>query len=117
MEPGNWYQQDGAPPHNTHNVARLLYELFEDRWFGNNGAHQWPPRSPDLSPLVFYFWGRIKDLVSATAFTTKEDCIDRVIHAINSLSRDEIKRATHEGVIARAEKCLEVGGRNFEHLK
>lgn len=117
VEPGQWYQQDGAPPHNSHDVAGVLYETFEDRWFGNNGPHRWPPRSPDLTPLDFYFWGRIKDLVHSTPITTKEDCIQRVLNAINSLDRSEIRKSTHEGVENRINKCLEVQGRNFEHLK
>ncbi len=97
-------------------MARLLYQLFEDRWFGNNGAHSWPPRSPDLTPLDFYFWGRIKDLVYATPLTTKEDCIERVQNTIQSLTNEEIKKATHQALETRIERCLQADGQNFEHL-
>lgn len=111
----SWYQQDGAPPHNTNEVGQLLYEMFEDRWFANNGAHRWPPRSPDLTPLDFYFWGRVKDLAYSTPLTTKQEGIERVLNAINSLSNAEIHKATHNGVADRIEKCLAHAGQNFEH--
>jgi hypothetical protein len=26
----------------------------------------WPPRSPDITPLVFFLWGYVKDRVYAT---------------------------------------------------
>ena len=76
-----WYQQDGAPPHNSLNVSNILYRLFEDRWLAINGPHLWPPRSPDLTPLDYYVWGRIKNIVYSTPLTDKEDCIERVRNA------------------------------------
>ncbi|KAL1489114.1 hypothetical protein ABEB36_014058 [Hypothenemus hampei] len=36
---------------------------FPSRWTGRGSIFPWPPRSPDLTCLDFYFWGRIKDLV------------------------------------------------------
>ena len=33
---------------------------------GRAGPIAWPPRSPDLNPLAFYLWGRLKTLVYAT---------------------------------------------------
>jgi len=30
---------------------------------GQRGAVQFPPRSPDLTPLDFYLWGTLKDVV------------------------------------------------------
>lgn len=112
-----WYQQDGAPPHNTNDVARYIYQIFNDRWFGNNGAHMWPPRSPDLTPLDFYLWGRVRNLLYHTPVTTKEDCIGRFRNIINNLSHEEVHRATHQGVEKRLHKCLEVEGHHFEQLK
>lgn len=111
-----WYQHDGAPPHTIAPVNNFLDNHFEDRWIANNGPHRWPPRSPDITPLDFFVWGRIKNIVYAAPLTTKEDCQERVRNAFRSLSPQEIQSATHAGFLRRIHKCLEVGGNQFEHL-
>jgi hypothetical protein len=58
-----YFQQDGAPAHNSHQVAEYLNEKFGDQWIGTNGPIAWPARSPDLSPLDFFLWGFVKDKV------------------------------------------------------
>lgn len=42
------FQQDGASPHNTRN---------ERSFSRSRGPNLWPPRSPDICPMDFYFWG------------------------------------------------------------
>lgn len=111
-----FYQHDGAPPHNGYIVNNFLQQNFYDQWIANNGPFLWPPRSPDLSILDYFVWGTIKNKVYEVPLTTKEDCIQRVRDAFQNLSPLLIRRATHEGFIHRCEKCLEVEGRNFEHL-
>ncbi|MVN24213.1 hypothetical protein GO639_03365 [Staphylococcus aureus] len=51
----SWFQLDGAPAHSTQEVSRKLDELFDDRWFRRLGPWDWPPRSPDLTPLDFFY--------------------------------------------------------------
>ena len=50
-----YYQQDGAPSHNAHIVREYLETTFPNRWIGTNGPVRWPPRSPDLSVLDFFY--------------------------------------------------------------
>ena len=57
------FMQDGAPPHCSCFVTDVLNERFPDAWIGRNGPIPWPPRSPDLSPLEFFLWGYIKNIV------------------------------------------------------
>jgi hypothetical protein len=111
-----FYQHDGAPSHNNHLVNNHLQNLFYDQWIANNGPHLWPPRSPDLTVLDFFIWGTIKNKVYNTALTTMEDCMQRVRIAFEELNPQSIRRATHEEFLLRCEKCLEVQGRQFEHL-
>ena len=54
------YQQDGAGPHYATIAHDYLNETFQDRWIGRGGPAAWPPRSPDMTPLDFYFWGYLK---------------------------------------------------------
>jgi len=39
---------------------------FPNRWIGRDGPTPWPPRSPDITPLVFFLWGYVKDKVFST---------------------------------------------------
>ncbi|ENN73932.1 hypothetical protein YQE_09475, partial [Dendroctonus ponderosae] len=55
-------QLDGASIHNSPLVGDWLNRYFPLRWIGRNRPfEQWPPRSPDLTPIDFYFWGTIKN--------------------------------------------------------
>lgn len=111
-----FYQHDGAPPHNGHLVNNYLQNLLNDRWIANNGPYLWPPRSPDLSVLDFFIWGAVKNKVYNETLTTMEDCMRRVRRTFEELDPQSIRRATHEEVLLRCEKCLEVQGHQFEHL-
>ncbi|XP_024869057.1 uncharacterized protein LOC112452865, partial [Temnothorax curvispinosus] len=51
-----WFQQDGAPPHYAVVVRQFLTDTFPNRWIGRRGEIEWPPRSPDLSPLDYFLW-------------------------------------------------------------
>ena len=67
---GLWFQQNGATCHTAEDSIRLLSSKFLDRLISGNGTVAWPPRSCDLTPLDFFFWGYIKDKVYAENPTT-----------------------------------------------
>ena len=52
---GLWFQHDGAPPHFALDVRNHLNRRFGHRWIGRGGPIPWPPRSPDLNPLDFFY--------------------------------------------------------------
>ena len=52
-----YLQQDGALPHYHRDVRMYLDETVPGRWIGRRSAVEFPPRSPDLTPLDFYLWG------------------------------------------------------------
>ncbi|XP_073493604.1 uncharacterized protein [Phyllobates terribilis] len=60
-----FFQQDGATPHYGCEVQAFLHEQFPGKWIGHHGPVEWPPRSPDLTPLDFYLWGHLKAIVYA----------------------------------------------------
>jgi hypothetical protein len=49
--------QDGAPPHFALDVRDWLDRRFSGRWLCRRGPHEWPARSPDLTPCDFFLWG------------------------------------------------------------
>ena len=44
----------------------FLEEIFDDRLLILGGNPEWPPRSPDLTPLDFFLWGYLKGKVFTT---------------------------------------------------
>ncbi|EGI62259.1 hypothetical protein G5I_09427, partial [Acromyrmex echinatior] len=78
-----WFQQDGCPAHTSVIARQQLNRIFRGQWIGKYGPHNWPPRSPDLTILDFYLWGRIKDLIySAFLEKTLSNLLDNVPLAI-----------------------------------
>ena len=51
------FQQDGAPSHFSKEIRAWLNEEFNGRWIGRGGPISWAPRSLDLTPLDFFFYG------------------------------------------------------------
>jgi len=58
----DWFQQVGTPAHFATAARDWLNESFPHR-IGRRGHVEWSPRSPELSPLDFFFWGMLKESV------------------------------------------------------
>ncbi|GJQ73228.1 hypothetical protein Trydic_g1110, partial [Trypoxylus dichotomus] len=58
-----WFLHDGTSPHFERKVRQYLRDLFQKRRITRKGHVQWPARSPDLNPVNFYLWERMKQLV------------------------------------------------------
>lgn len=110
-----YFQHDGAPPHNLGQVGNLLEEYFPNRWISNNGPIRWPARSPDLTPMDFFLWGRVKDQVYKKSYASVDELTVEVTNVLRSLTRNEVVRATRS-VGKRARVCLQQNGFQFEHL-
>ena len=64
---GYIFQKDGSPAHYI-DVRGYLIQNLPQRWIGRTGKEddalmRWPPRSPDLTPCDFFYWGFVKDTV------------------------------------------------------
>ncbi len=60
---GNYiFQQDGAPAHTSKKVQNFLASSLAEFW----SMDLWPPSSPDLNPLNFFWWSVIVRKVNAT---------------------------------------------------
>ena len=56
-----WFQQDGATCHTAEATVDVLLPVFEDCIISRKADVDWPPRSCDLTPLVYYLWRAVKD--------------------------------------------------------
>ncbi|GFX66104.1 DUF4817 domain-containing protein [Trichonephila clavipes] len=76
------FQQDGETCHTARATIDFLKDTFGDRLISRFGPVNWPPRSCDLTPLVYFLWDYVKSLVYADKPQTLdhlEDNIRRVI--------------------------------------
>ena len=80
------FQQDGAPPHWALVVRDSLNENFPNSWIGRDGPTAWPPRSPDVTPLDFFFWGFVKQKVVRESVRDINELKERITGAIQSVT-------------------------------
>ena len=113
----SWFQHDGAPPHFSANVRALLDARYRNRWIGRGGPILWPPRSPDLTPLDFYYWGHLKNMIYQTPVESEVELIGRLVDAAARITETPgvFERVRHS-LSRRLQACIEANGQNFEHL-
>lgn len=113
----SWFQMDGCPVHSSQPVAQWLNRTYPNRWIGRYGPVRWPARSPDLTPMDFYVWGKLKSLVYAEPVETKEELENKIVRMCEEMKRNdrEITRAV-QAVLKRSRLCRAEGGGHFEHL-
>ena len=76
------FQHDGAPPHFLLQIREFFSKQFSaNRLIGRGFGHPWPPRSPDLSPLDYYFWGTLKARVYHNFKPTSLQALKKKIEA------------------------------------
>ena len=91
-----YFQHDGAPPHSSREVRNFLNYRFPGQWIGRGGPHNWPARSPDLSPLDYCVWGWMKELVYSVKVVTREALLGHIFDAADCIrnSQQKLQRAT-----------------------
>lgn len=110
-----WFQHDGAPPHAAVVVRNHLHATYPDKWIGRGGPIPWPARSPDLTPLDFFLWGHVKQLVYAQEPATPGHLRQLITEACRSVSPEMLQRA-RRSLQHRAQLCIDHGGRQFEQV-
>lgn len=112
-----WFQQDGAPPHYKKIVRDYLDVMFPQRWIGRRGTIEWPARSPDLTPLDFFFWGCLKDRVYKTNPQNLEELRNRILEESRWIENNGtgLQNAI-DAFYHRLAHCQTTEGGHFEHL-
>lgn len=113
--PPMWFQQDGAPAHNANIITNYLNNVFNNQWIGNRGPILWPARSPDITPLDFFIWGYVKNMVYKDQYNNVEDLEAAVLRTFRQIPRCML-RNTLRSTLRRARVCVENNGELFEHL-
>lgn len=107
-----YFQQDGATAHTAVATLQYLREFYDDRLISRG---VWPARSPDLTPLDFYIFGRIKNNIFKNRPHTLEELEEAIRHELESITPDELERV-FECMKRRVNLCLQNEGGHFEHL-
>lgn len=110
------FQHDGCPSHYHRDVREFLDTNYEGRWIGRGGPTEWPARSPDLTPLDFYLWGRMKELVYFKPVPTKEVLLERINEAGEKIREELMAAVTSTEVEKRVRLCIEKDGNHFENF-
>lgn len=110
-----WLQHDGAPAHFARPVREFLDNCFPGRWIGRRGPTEWPPRSPDLTPLDFFLWGYLKSKVYVVRPQNLEELKNRISDEMRRIT-PEVIRNVQEECVHRFAYCQEADGWQFEHL-
>jgi hypothetical protein len=59
---------------------------FPGRWVGRDGPISWHPRSPDITPLDFFLWGYVKDIIYKTPVTSHDEMKLRIVATIETIT-------------------------------
>jgi hypothetical protein len=114
-------QQDGSPPHWNGHVRDHLNDHLPQRWIGRAGPNDlplmfWLPRSPDLTPCDFFFWGYVKDKLFVPPLPQDlQQLRQRIRDAVDSIDQDMLARVWQE-LDYRVDLCRVTGGAHIEHL-
>lgn len=111
------FQQDGAPAHFGKVVRSYLEKTFgADRIISRGCNVPWPPRSPDLTPVDYWFWGTLKARIFHHNHPmTIPELKQRVIEECERFTPDEFCNAVAD-LRHRIELLMKEDGHHFEHL-
>jgi hypothetical protein len=105
--------QDGAPPHFALGVRDWLDRRFPGRWLGRCGPHEWPARSPDLTPCDLFLWGWAKEEVYRTKQETLNELEDRIRHVLTNFPQEFLQKSV-ENIPHRLQTLVQNAGAYVE---
>ena len=73
------------------------------------GFVEYPPRSPDLTPLDFFFWGYLKDKVFATKPATVAELREAIEHECAQIPK-ELFHDVCDSIAWSCQQCLDQNG-------
>lgn len=113
-----WFQQDGAPAHVAGETKAFLASIFQSKVISRDFHHEWPPRSPDLTPCDFYLWGAVKELVYENGtFDSLDNMKNSIIQAFHTIRQERMEDVISavRCVPSRMERCISLCGCQLIH--
>ena len=69
-------------------VRESLNRQLPGKWIARCGPIAWPARSPDVTPLDFFFWDYVKDCDFSNPLKDIEGLKDRITEVITLFNTD-----------------------------
>jgi hypothetical protein len=83
------FQQDGATSH----TSALTIDTIKSMGVEIIGPEKWPPNSPDLNPLDYFFWNEVEDRLKSKTFKNKQELIEKIKESVAEIPLKKIQDA------------------------
>jgi hypothetical protein len=103
------FQQDGATSHTANETQAWCKRNFDDFI----PKLEWPPYSPDLSPLDYSIWGILEQRACSFAHKDINSLIEALQREWDALDQETVNRAVAQ-LPKRVKECIEAEGAHFE---
>ena len=110
---GYWWMQDGATSHTTLAVLNFLLDKFGGRVISRRSEIIWPPYSPDLNVLDYFFWSYAMMHVRRRKPTTIDELKETVEDVARTIPEEMIREAV-ANIRKRCRACEAASGDHFE---
>ena len=109
------WQQDGAPYHRSQEINNYLSNRYQ-YWIGENGNLGWPPRSPDLTPMDYFLWGTLKEIVYKQKPTTVNELRRKIQEGVNFLNEGQFVQNAISYLETVYTTCIAQNGGHIQNL-
>jgi hypothetical protein len=113
LPPKTILQQDGAPPHFCHHDRNHVDREMAGRWVSRGGPFTWSPRSPDLTPLDFFLWGYVKNILYQCKINDLQHLKACIRDAVATVTPN-MPQATWNEVECRLDTCRAIKAAHIE---
>ena len=112
------FMQDGASSHTSNLVQSYLKDTLKTRFVKKT---EWPPSSPDVNPLDFYFWNAVKEKVYEgrlnRPFQNEDELKQRIKEVWNECARNKKEiRSSMKQFVPRLRAIEEMDGNSIKTL-
>ena len=100
-------QQDGASCH----TSKKSIEALKNASIPIIGPNYWPPNSPDLNPLDYFFWNEVSSRLTKKKYSNRNELIQKIKETVKEIPLKMIRDAIENfhpqiSFVARNHGCL-----------
>ena len=110
-----WLQQDGATSHMSNTSLPRVREISPGNLISSRDDINWPPHSPDLTPMDFFLWGYLISKVYANKSTSLSHLRENIRHEMAAITESTC-RAVIRNFTVRLNECREREGLHLDDI-
>ena len=107
-----YFMLDEAAPYTVISSKYVLSDIFQDRLIGKVFTISWPPYSPDLTPIDFWLWPKLKAIIFSKRhklLTSVRGLKLAMMHAFRRLQSENFAHVV-PSVLRRMSSCFAKNG-------